>query len=24
MFDLEFQAFADCSGAWGTIAMTDA
>lgn len=24
MFDLEFQAFADCSNAWGTIAMTDA
>jgi hypothetical protein len=24
MFDLEFQAFADCSGAWGTIAMSDA
>lgn len=23
MFDLEFQAFADCSNAWGTIAMTD-
>ena len=24
LFDLEFQAFADCSNAWGTIAMTDA
>lgn len=24
MFDLEFQAFADCANAWGTIAMTDA
>jgi hypothetical protein len=24
MFDLEFQAFADCSNAWGTIAMSDA
>jgi hypothetical protein len=24
MFDLEFQDFADCSNAWGTIAMTDA
>jgi hypothetical protein len=24
LFDLEFQAFADCANAWGTIAMTDA
>jgi hypothetical protein len=24
MFDLEFQAFADCSNAWGIIAMSDA
>jgi hypothetical protein len=23
MFDLEFQAFADCTGAWGTIAMSE-